>query len=406
MKAPFLALPFVCHEPVPARRRGAPAAPAAGFPRLGLAVLAAVLAAALPGCSRGPAGSKQGPPPVLVLAAQAAEQDVPVQLRAIGNVLPYSKVTIRSQVTGQLQAAHFKEGQEVHQGDPLFTIDPRPAQAALEQARANLARDEAQLENARVVFERTRQLLEAKFVSQEVFDNARAAMAALQGTVLADRAAITNADLELEFTAIRSPVDGVAGSQLVYPGNIIKSPDDAMVMINQIHPIYVAFAVPEQYLPEIRREMRAASLKATVTFEGLTGSPPAGDLTFVDNTVDPVTGTIQLKATFANADSVLWPGQFVQVTLTLTEVPRAVVVPAQALQTGQSGDYLFVVKPDQTVEMRPVKAGERYEGVIVVASGLQPGETVVTDGQLNLVPGKKVAIQAAGTNPDSPAGSK
>lgn len=331
-----------------------------------------------------------------VLTAVAVEKDVPVRLRAIGNVLPFAKVTVRSQITGQLQNVHFQEGQEVRKDQLLFTIDPRPSQAALDQARANLARDEAQLENARITFERVRQLFESRFASQEVFDNARAAMDALQGTVLADRAAITNAALNLEFTTLRSPVDGVAGAQLMFVGNIIKLTDDQLVIINQIHPVYVSFGVPERYVADIRRQRRQQPLHVTAAFDGLAGPAPEGELTFVDNTVDTTTGTIQLKATFPNDDNALWPGQFVQVQMTLTHVPNAVVVPGQAVQTGQNGDYVFVVKPDQTVEMRPVKSGESVDGETVVASGLQAGETVVTDGQLNLVAGRTVAIKTPG----------
>jgi multidrug efflux system membrane fusion protein len=338
--------------------------------------------------------------------AQAVEKDMPVQIRAIGNVLPFAKVTIRSQITGQLQAAHFKEGQEVHQGDLLFSIDPRPMQAALDQARASLTRDEAQLENARIAFERAKQLFDSKYASQEDFDNARATMDALQGTVLADRAAITNAALNLDYTTIRSPVDGMAGAQLVYAGNIIKSPDDQMVIINQIQPVFVSFAVPERHLPEIRREMRVEALKTAVTFDGLQGPPPQGEVTFVDNAVDATTGTIQLKATFANADSALWPGQFVQVKMTLAEVPRAVVVPTQAIQTGQSGEYVFVVKSDQTVDLRPVKSGASFNGETAVTGELKAGETVVTDGQLNLVDGRIVAIKTPGTGGETKAGQK
>ena len=199
--------------------------------------------------------------------------------------------------------------------------------------------------------------------------------------------------MNLAYTSIRSPLDGVTGSQLVYAGNIVKSPDDQMLMINQIRPIYVAFAVPEQYLAEIRREQAEKPLQVTATYDGLQGPTPGGELTLVDNAVDPATGTIQLKGTFANENSVLWPGQFVTVELVLKELPRAVVVPSQAVQTGQDGDYVFVVKPEGTVEMRPVKIGADYQGDIVVNDGVRAGETVVTDGQLNLVSGTKVEIK-------------
>ena len=363
-----------------------------------LLVLALLLTAGCSPESSAKAKGRTGAVPVLV--AQAVQTNIPVQLRAIGNVMPCSQVTIRSQITGQLTDVHFKEGQEVRKGDLLFTIDPRPSQAALEQAQANLVRDEAQLENARIEFERTQKLYNEKVLSQGDFDNARAALDSAQGTVLADRAAITNATLNLGYTSIRSPLDGVAGSQLVYAGNIVKSPDDEMLMINQIHPIYVSFAVPEKYLPEIRREMREKPLKVSATFDGLHGPAPEGDLTFVDNAVDTTTGTITLKATFANEDSVLWPGQFVQVELVLSELPDALVVPSQAVQTGQNGDYVFVVKPDETAELRPVRIGAGYQGYIVVTEGLRAGETVVTDGQLNLITGTKVDTKVS-----APAGT-
>ena len=356
--------------------------------------LVAILAGGCSGKSSADAKGRKGAV-VPVLAAQAVEKAVPVRLGAIGNVVAYSKVTVRSQVTGQLKEVNFKEGQEVKAGDLLFTIDPRPAQAALEQSKANLARDEAQLENAKIEFDRSQKLFDAKVLSQGDFDTSRATLDSAQGTVLADRAAVTNATLNLAYTSIKSPLDGVTGSQLVYAGNIVKSPDDPMLMINQIHPIYVVFAVPEQYLAEIRREQRAKPLPVTATYDGLQGPAPTGELTFMDNTVDPATGTIQLKATFANENSVLWPGQFVQVELVLAELPRAVVVPSQAIQTGQNGDYVFLVKPDGTVDLRPVKIGANFQSDIVVTEGLRAGETVVTDGQINLVSGTKVEVKSS-----------
>jgi multidrug efflux system membrane fusion protein len=216
--------------------------------------------------------------------------------------------------------------------------------------------------------------------------------------VAADQAAVTNAALNLEYTAIRSPVDGVAGSQQVFAGNIVKAPDDVLLTINQIQPIYVVFAVPEQHLAEIRKEMSAGPLPVAVEFAGMAGDAPAGELTFVDNTVDPTTGTIQLKGTFANTDNRLWPGQFVEVQLGLAEIANAVVVPSQAIQPGQDGDYVFVVKADQTVEQRPVKTGANFQGETVVATGLCAGETVVTDGHLRLVPGARVDVKTSLSN--------
>ena len=347
------------------------------------------------GCSRkeftaGKAGKDAAGAPVPVLVGQAVEKNMPVQITAIGNVQPFTKVAVRSQITGQLAKVHFQEGSEVKQGDPLFTIDPRPAEAALEQMKAGLARDEAQLENARIEFARAKMLFESNISSRDDYDKAQANLDTLRGTVLADRAAIRNAALNLEFTSIRSPIDGRTGNVLVHEGNIVKAEDDVLLQINQIHPIFVAFAVPEQFLPEIRRRMRDRPLKAQATFVNLEGPAPQGEVAFIDNAVDPTTGTIQLKATFDNSDKALWPGQFVQMTMTLSEQANAVVVPTPAIQPGQNGDFVFVVKTDRTAEMRPVVVGAARDGQTVVQSGIKPGETVVIDGQLRLVPGARV----------------
>ena len=259
-------------------------------------------------------------------------------------------------------------------------------QAALDAADAALSRDAAQMRNAKIQFDREQKLFEQKLVSQDEFDTSRAALDALTGTVAADQAAVTNAQLNLEFTAIRAPFDGVTGSLQFHEGNVVKAPDDTLLTINQLQPIYVNFAVPEQYLPEIQKQMRERTLKVSVTFQNMTGAPPQGDLTFIDNSVDETTGTILLKATFPNEDNVLWPGQFVQVTLTLSELTNAVVVPSQAVQTGQNGQFIYVVNSDQTVAERPVKTGITFDGKTVVESGVKNGETVVTDGQLRLEP--------------------
>lgn len=357
-------------------------------------ILASALSAALGivGCSPKDNAVGKTAPAVPVLVAPALVKNVPTEIRAIGNVTPISKVTVRSQITGKLTAVNFKEGQEVKAGDLLFTIDPRPWQAAL-------ARDQAQFENAQIQFEREQKLFNQKIASQDEYDTSKAARDTLAATVQTD-------ELNLEYCAIRSPVDGVTGSQQVFAGNIVKSPDDVMVTINQIHPIYVAFAVPEQILPQIKSEMAVHPLKVTTSFAGMSGAAPQGEVTFVDNSVDPTTGMIQLKATFANDDAKLWPGQFVQTTLTLSEITNAVVVPSQAIQTGQNGQFLFVVKADQTVEQRPVTPGNTLHGETVVASGLQPGETVVTDGQLRLTTGAKVNVKTSlsgNTDTNAPA---
>ncbi|MGH7988906.1 MAG: efflux RND transporter periplasmic adaptor subunit [Limisphaerales bacterium] len=332
-----------------------------------------------------------------VLVAKAFTTNVPVQIDPppFGHVTPVSTVTVHSQLQGMISEIHFREGQSVKKGDPLFTIDPRPSQTALDQARADLQRDAAQMEYAKVNFARDQKLLVSKIISQDQLDTDKASLDAAIGTIAADKAAITNALLNLEFCHINSPVDGVTGGLQSYVGNVVKAPDDALLTINQIHPIYVEFAVPEQFLPEIRRQMGKKVLKVSVTYQNMDVPPPQGELTFIDNTVDPTTGTIDLKATFPNEKSVLWPGQYVQVALTLSELTNAVVVPTQAVQTGQNGEFIYVVKPDQTVEERPVTTSVTYDdgAQTVIAKGLKAGEMVVTDGQLRLAPGVKVSIK-------------
>jgi multidrug efflux system membrane fusion protein len=358
------------------------------------AVVVLVAAMLAGGCSGKKPVAVAGAP---VLVAKAIETNVPVQIDPppVGHVTPVSTVTIHSQIGGLISAVHFKEGSEVKSNDLLFTIDPRPTQAALDQARANLERDSGQLEYQKVNFGRDQKLLAAKIISKDQLDTDKSSLDAAIGTTSADRAAITNALLNLEFCEIRAPFDGVTGSVQLHEGDVVKAPDDTLLTINRIHPIYVEFAVPEQYLPEIKKQMRDATLKVLVTFENMTVPPPQGELTFVDNSVDETTGTILLKATFPNEDDALWPGQFVNVTLTLSELTNAVVVPSQAVQVGQSGQFIYVVDADQTVENRPVETGITFNNKTVVAKGLQAGETVVTDGQLRLAPKMKVTIKSS-----------
>jgi multidrug efflux system membrane fusion protein len=360
-----------------------------------LCLFALAVATLTGGCS---GGAKRAAPAAPVLAARAVATNVPVRIDPppVGHVVPVSAVAVHSQVGGIVSQVHFKEGSEVKSNALLFTIDPRPMQAALVLARGNLARDNAQLSNAKIQFDREQKLLNQKLVSQDEFDTSKAAYDALAGTVAADGAVVTNAQLNLEFTEIRAPFDGVTGGLQFHEGNVIKALDDTLVTINQIHPIYVQFGAPEQFLPEIRKEMRERPLKASASYENMDGDPPQGELTFIDNTVDTSTGMIQLKAAFPNENSALWPGQFVTVTITLSELTNAVVVPSQAVQTGQNGQFVYVVKADQTVEMRPMKTGITFNNQTVVQSGLNAGETVVTDGQLRLVPKMKVTVKSSG----------
>jgi multidrug efflux system membrane fusion protein len=313
----------------------------------------------------------------------------------------------------------------------LFTIDPRPFEAAvrqaeatvakdaaaLKQAEATLERDQAQLEMSRVQERRYAELLRRELIAREQYDQLKTNWAAMEATVEADRAAVENARaavradqaaldnarLNLSYTTIRSPIDGRAGNVLVQVGNVVKGNDDnPIVVINQIHPIYLSFAVPEQYLADIKRYRAQRPLRVEARLPNRLEPVATGQLTFINNTVDPGTGTIQLKATFENRDNALWPGQFLDAVLTLTAQP-AIVVPSQAIQPGQKGPFVFVVKADRTVESRPVQPGTRLGAETTVVSGLAPGERVVTDGQLRLVPGAKVQIREPGAPGTTPA---
>ena len=352
----------------------------------GLFAAAAALLAG--GCSRSakPAAGRAAP----VLVATAFTTNVPVQIQPqpVGHVVPYSTVTIRPQIGGILQQVSFQEGAEVKSNELLFTIDPRPSQAVL-------AHDQAQLENATAQFNRDQKLFDAKIEPQDQFDASKANRDMLLATVQSD-------ELNLGFCEIRAPFDAVAGALQFYQGNVVKAPDDTLVTLNQIHPIYVQFGVPEQFLPEIRREMQKHPLKVSASYENMNGEPPPGELTFIDNTVDPSTGMIQLKATFPNENSTLWPGQFVTLTLTLSELTNVVVVPSQAVQTGQNGQFIYVVKSDQTVEEHPITIGITFDGDTVIESGLKAGETVVTNGQLRLAPGAAVSIKNANMSTNAP----
>ncbi|MCL4477109.1 MAG: efflux RND transporter periplasmic adaptor subunit [Nitrospirae bacterium] len=331
---------------------------------------------------------------VPVTAASVVQKAVPVQIRAIGNVEAYSTVGIKSQIGGVLMSVHFKEGQDVNKGALLFIIDPRPYEAALKQALANLAKDNAQLENAREEVRRYAKLVKKGYVAQEQYDHIRTNAAALEATANADKAAVENAQLQLKYCYIYSPIAGRTGSLISYEGNLIKAnADNPMVVINQIQPIYVTFSVPEQFLAETKKFMAIENVKVEAVIGSDTSHPVEGVLTFVDNAVDMTTGTIKLKATFANKEKRLWPGLFVNVVVTLTTQPNAIVVPSQAIQTGQSGQYIFIIKDDLTVESRPIVGTRSLDGETVVEKGLKPGEKVVTDGQLRLVPGAKVEIR-------------
>src|SRR5712671_410321 len=401
------------------------------FSLLALAALSAVLS----GCSGGEKkASAQAPSSVPVVVATVTQKSIPVSVRSIGNVQPFQTVSIKSQLNGELKAVHFKEGQDVNKGQLLFELDPSPLEAELKRNESNLLRDEAQLKNAQTQEKRYAALLKEGVVASEQYDQFISNAEALQAAVAADRAAVESARVQLQYTKIYSPVSGRTGNLMVNIGNIVKANDvPILVTINQVTPIFVEFSIAENQLADVKHYLAAKTLRVqaipSAAGQGSGGSnqatsnptfalptptaasdsnppplpgslrpgpglqPVDGGLTFVDNAVDPATGTIKLKGTFLNKDRRLWPGQFVDVVLTLTTQPNAITVPTQAVQTSQSGQYVFVVKADNTADLRPVTVSSAFGAESVIASGLQPGERVVVEGALRLTKGTKVEIK-------------
>jgi multidrug efflux system membrane fusion protein len=347
-------------------------------------------AAAAPG-----GGGRGGGAPVPVTTAPVVQKEMPIEISVIGTAEPFSNVSIRSQITGQLERVNFTEGDDVQQGQVLFTLDRRPLELALREAQANLERDSARAENAALMAKRYEDLAKRGIATREQVDTSRADMSALNATVSADKAAVENATVQLDYATIKAPISGRTGALMVHEGNLVRANDTTpLVTINQILPISVAFAIPEARLSDLKRYMAGGSLRVTASPPNDEASPATGRISFVDNAVDEQTGTIRIKGTFPNADRRLWPGQFVNVVVTLTTDPKAIVVPSVAVQTGQQGTYVFVVKSDQTVEMRPVTVDRSSGSETVVASGIQPGDTVVTDGHLRLVPGSRISVKS------------
>jgi multidrug efflux system membrane fusion protein len=322
---------------------------------------------------------------------------MPIEISVIGTAEAFSNVAIRSQITGQLETVNFTEGDDVQQGQVLFTLDRRPLELALREAQANLERDTARAENAAVMAKRYEDLAKRGIATREQVDTSRAYMNALNATVSADKAAVENATVQLDYATIKAPISGRTGALMVHEGNLVRANDTtALVTINQILPISVAFAIPEARLPDLKRYMARGSLRVTASPPNDEGPAAVGRIAFVDNAVDENTGTIRIKGTFPNSDRRLWPGQFVNVVVTLTTDPDAIVVPSVAVQTGQQGTYVFVVKPDQTVEMRTVTVNRSSGTQTVLTGGVQSGDTVVTDGHLRLVPGSRISVKGEG----------
>jgi len=377
------------------------------FPRLISLISAAALAAgaiATSACSGEGASVTQtsggggrgrgGDQTVPVTVAQVVQKQMPIEIRVIGAVEAYSVVSVHAQITGQLTEVNFKEGEDVKKDQVLFALDRRPLEAALMAAQANLQRDIAQAANAKNVAQRYADLARRGIATTEQVETSQSSSAALDATVEADRAAVENAKVQLQYATITSPIAGRTGALMVHEGNLIRAQDTSpLVVINQVAPIYVSFAVPESRLAELKHFISLGTLAVEAQPPNDQVASSHGHITFVDNNVDQTTGTIRVKATFSNEDRRLWPGQFVNVIVALTKDPTAVVVPTAAVQVGQQGQYTYVVKPDHSVEYRTVVV-ERTAGLeTVIKSGLKPAETVVTDGHLRLVAGSRVSIK-------------
>jgi membrane fusion protein, multidrug efflux system len=368
-----------------------------------VALLAAAIAAAAAGCSgeaqtpakakAGAAGAQQGAVPITATVVE--KKSVPIEIRVIGTVAPYSTVAVHAQVTGELTSVDFKEGDDVKKGQVLFTLDRRPLEAAVQQAQANLAKDQAGAVNADAQAARYRDLLQRGIATHEQVDQIISNAAAMKATVAADRAALDSAQVQLQYATITAPLSGRTGALMVHAGNLVRANDTTpLVVINQVTPIFVAFAIPEAQLTEFKRYLAAGTLHVEAQLPNAQGPGAEGKVTFVDNAVDPTTGTITIKGTFPNTDRRLWPGQFVNVVTRLTTEQNATVIPSAAVQSGPQGQYVFIVKPDHTADMRPVTVERTRGDEAVIAKGVTPGETVVTDGQLRLVAGSHVTVKS------------
>jgi len=358
-------------------------------------LLSTAVAAAACSDSQAVQPQQNGPPPAVpITAAAAVRKAMPLEVSVIGTVEAFATVAVRAQITGELTSVNFHQGEDVQAGQELFALDRRPLEAAVQQATANLERDSAQAANAKVIMQRYEDLVQRGIVSREQRDTSRAVVAALEGTLAADRAAIENAKVQLQYATIRAPIAGRTGALMVSVGNLVRANDQTpLVTINQVTPIYVSFAFPEAALSDVRRYMARGALRVEAGPATGDGPRAVGRITFVDNAVDQTTGTIKIKGTFANEDRTLWPGQAVNVVVRLATDSAAIVVPTLAVQTGPDGTYVYVVKDDKTVELRPVIVARAAGPETVIKQGLAAGDVVVTDGHLRLVPGSAVSLR-------------
>lgn len=331
---------------------------------------------------------------VPVSVGHAVREAVPLEVRTFGTVEASAAVTIMPQIAGKVTAVHFTEGQSVRKDDLLFTLDPRPQQAALKEAEAQLAKSRVEQANAEKEAARQSALFQKGMAAQDACDQARTNADSLAATVRAGEATVENARLMLDYGFIRAPFDGRTGARLVDPGNVVKANETELTTIHQLQPVRIVFSVPQQWLGTILDNQKKAPLNVRAILPPETVASEAGALSFVDNEVDRVTGAVRLKATFANSRLRLWPGQFVEVVLTVMTEADALVIPAAAVQTGQHGEFVYLVRPDQTVEARPVRVRRHYQEKELVDSGLSVGDTVVTDGQSRLAPDRRVVLTA------------
>jgi multidrug efflux system membrane fusion protein len=356
-----------------------------------------VLGALASGCAKQQA-APQPRPAIPVVVGKVIQKAMPVEVIAVGNVEAYSTVSIKAQVPGQLLDVHFKEGDFVHKGQLLLTLDQRPYEAALAQAKAALARDKATAVNNRLQAQRYSKLLAEGIVPASQVESFTSAADASDAVLNADEASIKTAELNLEYSTIYSPIDGRTGALMLKPGNLVKVADVPIVVINQVNPIFVNFAVPQQFWPDIKKYMAQGTLRVKATVPKDTGPAEGGSVAFVDNAVDPTTGTIHVRATFTNSQNRLWPGLYVNIVLTLSQQLGATVVPAQAVLEGDKGSFVYVVRSDKRVEPRIIVPVRTIDGETVIEKGLKPGETIVTDGQTRLEPNARVEIKSGSSD--------
>jgi multidrug efflux system membrane fusion protein len=347
----------------------------------------------LSGCAKkDPPAFERPPSPVIV--APAVTASVPVYLDEVGRSVAREVVSVQPELSGRITEIHFTDGANLKKGDPLFTIDPRPFQAQLDAAEANLVQSKAALDFARIQFARVQDLVESKAIARQDYDTRKNAVDVGEAQVKQNQAAVESARLNLEYTAIRSPIDGRAGRRLVDVGNVVTANSSTLLTIERLDPIYADFTVTENDFPAVQRNSRGGPLKVEVRLPDEADKPLVGQLTFLDNTVQAASGTVMLRATVPNSNRRLWPGQFVNVRLVLATLPKAVLVPVAATQDSAKGPFVYVVKEDSTAELRPVKLGQRQGDLIVVEQGVKPGERVVVTGQLGVMPGAKVRVDA------------